>query len=643
MKIKEMLGTLQLNKVLDKTGGKHRQLMTVWGEHIAQEQTDVVLTEYPRPQMARKNYAILNGIWKYAFTSDDERPVLWDGNIRVPFSPETYLSGVQRQLKPDEYLWYERKIELDRIPAEKRLLLNFGACDERCRVYVNDTLAGTHSGGYQTFTIDITAYIQPGKNTLRVCVQDKSDTSYHGRGKQMLQSGGMFYTAQSGLWQTVWYEWVPDTYIQNLRITPDYDNDSFVIEIASNKMVSDITASDKMTSDGVTFAKQTSNEEASDNMMSRQAAFRESAFSNGLGNKAVIPCKILLFEKNQVIGEKKITVLPEEKTIIRMEIPDKKSWTPESPFLYDVRIVYGEDMVESYFGMRHFSTETDSDGIPRLCLNHKPYFQKGILDQGYYPESLLTPVSDEAMIFDIETAKSKGFNMIRKHCKIEPMRWYYHCDRLGMLVWQDMINGGTTYNLVKTYFIPAILSSLRSKRDNAYGYSLRADKNGREEWKKECIETVNQLYNCTSICTWVLFNEGWGQFDAKENTDMVRNIDNTRVIDAHSGWFDQDAGDVKSEHIYFFELAVKKSRKPYVISEFGGISLAVAGHTYSDKYFGYGKHDTHESLCKAYDAFERKLEKLEKQGLSASVYTQLSDIEEEINGIMTYDRRVIKL
>lgn len=648
MKIREMLETLQLNRGSDKSEGKHHQLMTAWGERILQEQTDRVLTEYPRPQMARKNFTILNGLWKYAFTSDDERPVIWDGDIRVPFSPETYLSGVQRQLKPDEYLWYERKIEIDRIPADKRLLLNFGACDERCRVYVNDTLAGTHSGGYQAFTIDITAYIHSGKNTLRLCVQDKSDTSYHGRGKQRLQNGGMFYTAQSGLWQTVWYEWVPDIYIQTLRITPEYDNDSVVIEIISNQIDLDKTVNDKKTFDGESFNAVTSNaeyedEKASGNRKSSQGAFYKTGFSDGYENSAAVPCKILLFEKNQVLDEIKMTVRPGEKSEIRIKIPDKKSWTPENPFLYDIRIVYGEDMVESYFGMRHFSTEMDSDGVPRLCLNHKPYYQKGILDQGYFPESLMTPVSDEAMIFDIETAKSKGFNMIRKHCKIEPMRWYYHCDRLGMLVWQDMINGGTTYNLVKTCYIPTVLFPLRRKRDNDYSYMSRADKNGREEWKKECIETINQLYNCTSICTWVLFNEGWGQFDAKENTDMVRKIDSTRFIDAHSGWFDQDAGDVKSEHIYFFELFVKKSKKPYVISEFGGISLVVEGHTYSDKYFGYGNHDNHESLRNEYNVFERKLEELKKQGLCASVYTQLSDIEEEVNGIMTYDRRVIKL
>jgi len=601
MKIREIMETLQLNKLLDKGDREHNQLMTQWGEAIANEQTEVVLTEYPRPQLALKNYTILNGIWKYAFTKEDARPVIWDGDIRVPFSPETYLSGVQRQLKPEEFLWYERRLIIDWIPMEKRLLLNFGACDERCRVYVNDTLAGVHSGGYQAFSIDITDYIEVGKNTLRLCVQDKSDTSYHGRGKQALKNSGMFYTAQSGLWQTVWCEWVPETYIQELRITPDYDRDSVILEITSNK-------------------------------------YLEEAISTEM-----ISCKILLFDQNQIVNEVKANVQINEKAVITLTIPDKKIWTPEHPFLYDIRIVYGEDMVESYFGMRLFTVEPDSKGVPRLCLNHLPYFQKGILDQGYYPESLLTPVSDAAMIFDIETAKAKGFNMIRKHCKIEPMRWYYHCDRLGMLVWQDMINGGTTYNLVKTCYIPTVLFPLRHKRDNDYGYTSRSDKIGREEWKKECIETVRQLYNCTSICTWVLFNEGWGQFDAKENTDMVRTVDNTRIIDAHSGWFDQDAGDLKSEHIYFFELVAKKSKKPYVISEFGGISLAISDHTYSDRYFGYGSQGDKKALKSAYNDLDKRVQELKKEGLCASVYTQLTDIEEEINGIMTYDRKVVKL
>jgi hypothetical protein len=293
--------------------------------------------------------------------------------------------------------------------------------------------------------------------------------------------------------------------------------------------------------------------------------------------------------------------------------------------------------------MRHFSVENDIDGIPRLCLNHRPYFQNGILDQGYYPESLMTPISDEAMINDIMVAKDKGFNMIRKHCKIEPMRWYYHCDHLGMLVWQDMINGGSSYNLMKTCYIPTVVKALRNKNDSDYAYMGRTDKKGRREWKKECKDTIKQLYNCTSICTWVLFNEGWGQFDAVENTAMVRGIDNTRIIDSHSGWFDQNAGDVKSEHIYFFDLKVKKSDKPYVLSEYGGISLAVEDHIYSDNHFGYGRHEDKDTFTSEYNSLQKRITQMKGEGLSAAVYTQLTDIEEEVNGIMTYDRKRVKI
>jgi beta-galactosidase/beta-glucuronidase len=413
----------------------------------------------------------------------------------------------------------------------------------------------------------------------------------------VLKNGGMFYTAQSGIWQSVWCEWVPEVYIKCLMITPDYDNDNVTISIISNSKDHNQTAQ----------------------------------------------LKVIIYDNDKPISENTAQAKIYKKTDLTLHIDNKKSWAPSSPFLYDLKIIYGEDEVTSYFGMRIFSIEKDFDGIPRLCLNHRPYFQNGILDQGYYPESLMTPISDEAMINDIMTAKEKGFNMIRKHCKIEPMRWYYHCDRLGMLVWQDMINGGVSYNLLKTCYIPTVVKALRKKKDNDYAFMGRADKEGRLEWKKECVETIHQLYNCTSICTWVLFNEGWGQFDALENTDMVRKIDNTRIIDSHSGWFDQNAGDVTSEHIYFFDLKVKKTDKPYVLSEYGGISLAVEGHIYSDNHYGYGKHDKHHSFTEEYANIQKRIMEMKDEGLSAAVYTQMTDIEEEINGIMTYDRRVEKI
>jgi hypothetical protein len=597
VKVKEMVGALQLDKLRGRESVQKNQLVTIWGEELIGTSGSGVLEEYPRPQMVRQDYTILNGTWKYAITSDNIMPSKWDGGIRVPFSPESYVSGVARQLMPDEYLWYGCDIDIAEVLDGKRLLLNFGAVDERCRIYINGIQAGKHSGGYQAFSIDITKYINQGKNNIQLCVQDKSDTSYHGRGKQKLDNGGMFYTAQSGIWQSVWCEWVPDIYIKELMITPDYDNDSVIISVTPN--ISDLDKN--------------------------------------------VPFKVTVLDNNQEVSRSQTLTPLGDKASLTLHISDKKSWTPESPYLYGLKIEYGEDKVDSYFGMRIFTVEKGKDGVSYLCLNHEPYFQNGILDQGYYPESLMTPISDEAMVYDIKTAKSKGFNMIRKHCKIEPMRWYYHCDRLGMIVWQDMINGGNSYNLLKTCYIPTVVQALRNKKDNDYAFMGRTSKKGRLEWKKECREVVKQLYNCTSICTWVLFNEGWGQFDAVENTQMVREIDNTRIIDSHSGWFDQNAGDVKSEHIYFFDLQVKLSDKPYVLSEYGGISLAVENHVYSENHFGYGKHETPDTFKAEYNKLQKRIKEMQKEGLSAAVYTQMTDIEEEINGIMTYDRKIIKI
>ena len=587
MKIKEMVEALQLNR--KNTGIK--QLQTVWGELLEE---DKVLQEYPRPQLVRDNYTILNGKYRYAFTKSSRMPEQYDGEILVPFSPETQLSGVGRQLQPREFLWYERSFPLEELPRDKRLVLHFGACDERCRVYINGAQVGFHSGGYQAFSFDITAYVNIGENKLQVCVRDQSDTSYHGRGKQMLKNGGMFYTAQSGIWQTVWYEWVPEIYVQRLHITPHYDEDNVEIEL----------------------------------------------FTNEKEGETLLPCKAVIYADELPVSE--LSVNGGHKLIL--PVPNKRSWSPVSPFLYRIVITYGEDRIQSYFGMRHFSVEKDRNGVPRLCLNHVPYFQNGILDQGYWPESLLTPVSEEAMIQDIRTAKRLGFNMIRKHCKIEPMRWYYHCDRLGMLVWQDMINGGDSYNLVKTTYIPTVVKRMQKLKDSHYAFNARSNPKGRREWKKECLETIEQLYNCTCICTWVLFNEGWGQFDAQENTQMVLEKDNTRIIDSHSGWFDQNAGDLRSVHVYFFELFMeKKCKKPFVISEYGGLAYGVKEHSYSEDIYGYANYESIKDFRKAYQQMRHKIQKLQREGLSAAVYTQLTDIEEEVNGLLTYDRRISKL
>lgn len=626
MQIRNMIQALQIGKKKEK----HHTLFTTWGQAIADKyfimrdnriigfrpdakEQEPVLKEYPRPQLVREQYEILNGIWKYAFshTLAIPEPDKWEGEILVPFSPESVLSGVNRQLQPDEYLWYEREFEISEIPEGKRLLLHFGAVDERCRVFLNGKKVGDHAGGYQAFSFDITAHMISGKNVLNVWVKDVSDTSYHGRGKQMLNPGGMFYTAQSGIWQTVWMEWVPEYYISQLRITPLYDEDSVKFEI---------------------WQEGNALEPTSDDVVPRD-------------------CEIVIYDEGREVSsmhvEQSVAVGKNKRKLITavLMVPDKKSWSPISPFLYDVTIRLGQDTVRSYFGMRIFSIEKNYQGKSGICLNHVPYFQNGILDQGYWPESLMTPLGDEAMLYDIRSAKNLGFNMIRKHCKIEPMRWYYLCDKEGMIVWQDMINGGAAYHFFFSCYLPTFISRMKKTKDNFYKYpfSSRTVEKGRAEWKRDCRNTIQQLYNAPCIGTWVLFNEGWGQFDAAQNTAFARKYDDTRLIDSASGWFDQRSGDIKSEHVYFFDFKMEKHKRAFALSEYGGYGVQIPGHSYSDNVFGYHNYDTVEEFQEGYKNLWNQIEDLRREGMSAAVYTQLTDIEEEINGILTYDRKVNKL
>ena len=585
MDFKNMLKSANIKKESKKT----HQLYTVWGENLDPEH---VLSEYPRPQMRRENYTNLNGYWLYAFAgAEDDKPEKWDGKILVPFSPESVLSGVNRQLKPDEALWYECSF-CPEVGDRERVILHFGAVDQSCIVYVNGREAGHHTGGYLSFELDITEFVHQGENLLTVKVRDVSDTSYHSRGKQRLKSGGIFYTAQSGIWQTVWLEKVPQAYVKRLWITPRYDEKS--VEISA-EMGGEISAE----------------------AMRVQVLAGETEIFNGE-----------ISELNAVIP-----------------ISDVISWTPENPFLYDLTVTVGEDRVESYFAMRCFTKEPDAQGVARLCLNHQPYFFNGVLDQGYWPDGLMTTPSDEALIFDIETMKSLGFNMLRKHCKLEPMRWYYHCDRLGMVVWQDMLNGGSDYHLWAVTYLPTVLPKLKIK-DNHYRLFSRQDEAGREEWRRECEATIRQLYNCPSIGSWVVFNEAWGQFDANENTELVRSLDSTRPIDQASGWYDQKGGDVYSVHNYFRKQKVERDEygRAFVISEYGGYAWCVPGHSFSEGVFGYRNYTDQDSLDAGYrKLLDTEVFPLVEKGLSAAVYTQVSDIEEEVNGLMTYDRKMVKV
>nr|WP_231715318.1 sugar-binding domain-containing protein [Arthrobacter gengyunqii] len=576
-------------------------MTTPWGADLKPES---VLQEYPRPQLVRDSYLNLNGYWQYAITSvRREQPPAdgeWDGQILVPFSPEAPLSGVGRQLQPQQVLWYRRTVRLPVEFAQERVLLHFGAVDQSCTVTVNGTQVGGHDGGYLPFSLDVTDALVPGaEQEIVVRVRDISDTGYHSRGKQTLDRGGIWYTAQSGIWQTVWLESVPRTSISQLVLVPDLESVSVTVLLdAENDDGGDLSAAITVSDGGRTVAA-----------------------------AVVVP------------GE-----------AVKIPVPDPHLWTPEDPFLYDVevRLVSGGreiDSVRSYTGLRTFGTGPDESGHTRLLLNGTPYFHAGLLDQGYWPDGLYTAPSDAALVYDIQAAKDLGFTMLRKHIKVEPLRWYYHCDRLGMLVWQDLVSGGRAY---RHSVVTAPAVGVPHRADSDYAAFGRADESGRTAFLAELRGTVDLLRNSTSLAVWVPFNEGWGQFDANAVTDQVRSLDATRSIDHASGWHDQGGGDLKSVHVYFVPFVLRKGwlrdGRAVVLSEYGGYSLRVPGHTFNEKEFGYRKFKTPDALRRAWIKLHRQqIEPAVAQGLAATVYTQLTDVEDEVNGLLTYDRRVVKI
>ncbi len=587
------------------------ELSTVWSENGEKKPA---LPEYPRPQLRRSDWLCLNGYWHYALTDKGVRPESFDGRILVPFSPESARSGVRKQLEPGKYLWYFRSVELPALPEGRRLLLHFGAVDERCIVWWNGKLLGSHRNGYLAFFFDVTELAREGKNTIWVRVQDDTDTGGACCGKQSLAPGGMFYTAQSGIWQTVWLESVPENFIEDVRVTPLYEEGEIRLEIA---MTCAMDVKVQIQSRNSTYTHRISREEFV--CVTHRRADRVDGFVNGHTSQRAV-------------------------ATVTIALPELCAWSPEDPFLYGMRIAAGRDCIDSYFAMRKFSVGKDGQGYPRLLLNNKPYFFHGVLDQGYWPESLYTPPCEEAMVFDITKMKALGFNMIRKHVKIEPMRWYYHCDRLGMIVWQDMVNGGGKPDLGRLCYLPTVLPAVTQRiRDDNYHFFGRTDRAGREEWERDCMAMVRQLYNCPCIGMWVLFNEGWGQFDALRITERLRRLDETRLIDHASGWFDQGGGDVRSVHNYFRPLRVSGDGRPFVISEYGGFTCPVRGHTSTKAVYGYRSYETMAGFSQAFRQQQRKLRALEKKGLSGAVYTQLSDVEEEMNGLYTYDRKKCKV
>ena len=592
MRLKDAVSSLQIGK---KKQSAVRELCTVWSEQADDGPDAVPLPEYPRPQLRRDNWRCLNGWWDYgicpAKNAAKASCAEADGKILVPFSPESKRSGVGRTLMPGETLWYRKVLEDLQVPEGRRLILHFGAVDERCTVYWNGNRVGRHRNGYLAFQFDVTPFVRQGENELKVFVRDDTDEGNECRGKQTLEPGGMYYHAQSGIWQTVWLETVPETYLSEMRITPIPEEEAVELKM--------------------TFSQEP----------------RESG-----------DVRITVEETGETV-----TAPLSRHVEVRVPVSEPRLWSPEHPELYSLRIEAGEDAARSYFAMRTFGTGIDENGKARLLLNGRPYFFNGILDQGYWPETLMTPPADEALIYDIEQMKDLGFNMLRKHVKIEPARWYYHCDRIGMVVWQDMVNGGGPVPKLLETYLPTVFPVIgKHLRDNHYRLLKREDEKARKRFERDLVRMIRQLYNCPCIGMWVPFNEGWGQFDALRIAQTVKREDAGRPVDHASGWFDQGGGDVRSVHNYFRPLAVEKDSRAFVISEYGGTNCQIEEHSMNTEVYGYHNAGREEFPQIFADTMET-IRGLEADGLCGAVYTQVSDIEEETNGLLTYDRKVRKL
>ena len=557
------------------------EIMTRWAKDIDLE---APLPEYPRPQLERKEWMNLNGLWDYAICPKSRKKVdSYDGKILVPFPVESALSGVKRKLSPNKKLWYRRVISIPEKWNNKRILLHFGAVDWEAKVFVNNKEVGSHKGGYVPFSFDITDYLDnKEENELIVSAWDPTNKGQVERGKQTLRPFSIKYTAVSGIWQTVWIEPVPESYIKDFKITPDIDNKILNLKVT------------------------TLNQETNDNL------------------------EITILGDNQKISSTQGN--PNED--IEINLPNPKLWSPENPFLYDVLIKLCRkeqvvDEISSYFGMRKISIKEDKSGTKKLALNNEILFQYGTLDQGYWPDGLYTAPTDEALKYDIDMTKELGFNMIRKHVKVEPARWYYHCDKIGILVWQDMPNGG---KLTLPGMLMHMIIEKEKDRSNSNFYN-------------ELEEMIDALYNHPCIVVWVPFNEGWGQFNTEKTTQKVKHQDPSRLVNEASGWYNRGSGDICDCHKYIGPCYPEGVQdRVAVCGEFGGLGFKVEEHVWKKKFrFVYKKFDNIEKMILLYEELIAKLREFKGKGLSAGIYTQITDVEGEVNGLLTYDREIVKM
>ena len=561
-------------------------LKTRWASEVTPEN---VWQEYPRPQMTRADWVNLNGLWDYAIRPKGQWIDKYDDKILVPFCVESSLSGVQKYVGKDNELWYQREFEVPSKWNGKRMLLHFGAVDWKCDVWVNGIKVGSHTGGYTPFSIDITQALKKKGNVLRVRVCDPTDQGEQPCGKQHVKPHGIWYTPVTGIWQTVWLEPVNVNHIVDLKIVPDIDNKSVIV-------------------------KPESANSSSDNMLEIKVYRGEK-----LGDIIESEAKSICFDEIEV-------GMPEDLTL----------WTPDIPFLYNMQVTLYQgskvvDQVTSYFAMRKFSTAKDENGIVRLMLNNKPIFMFGPLDQGWWCDGLYTAPCDEALAYDVQKTKDFGYNMIRKHVKVELARWYYHCDRLGVIVWQDMPSGGRGPGWVTDRYFDGPLTRRTPESEATY----------KKEWK----EIIDYLYSVPSIGVWVPFNESWGQFKTPEIVEWTKMYDPSRLVNPASGGNHYPVGDILDIHNYPDpEMYFYDATRATVLGEYGGIGRKVEGHTWvPEQGWGYVEYDTEEKVTDTYVEYANKLYNLIARGFSAAVYTQTTDCEVELNGLMTYDREVVKL